>query len=60
MLTREEIKRIALANGFKLKKQPDGSLDLNPYVYECAEALLATKKFTSNLEERDIDIDDGC
>lgn len=33
MLDKETIKQIALDNGFKLKEQPDGSLDLNPYVY---------------------------
>lgn len=33
MLNKETIKQIALENGFKLKEQPDGSLDLNPYVY---------------------------
>ena len=37
---KEKIKQIALANGFKLKEQPDGSMDLNPYVYDFAEALL--------------------
>lgn len=37
---KEKIKQIALANGFKLKEQPDGSIDLNPYVYDFAEALL--------------------
>lgn len=36
---REQIKELALANGFKLKPQPDGSEDLNPYVYEFAAAL---------------------
>lgn len=38
---REQIKELALATGFKLKIQPDGSEDLNPYVYEFAEALAA-------------------
>jgi len=37
---REQIKAMALANGFKLKQQPDGSEDLNPYVYEFADALV--------------------
>ena len=37
----ETIKEIALANGFKLKKQPDGSDDLNPYVYEFAKVVAA-------------------
>lgn len=37
----QRIKEMALANGFKLKEQPDGSIDLNPYVYEFALALMA-------------------
>jgi hypothetical protein len=40
MIQREQIKELALANGFKLKQQPDGSEDLNPYVYEFADALV--------------------
>ncbi|WP_417534156.1 hypothetical protein [Marinobacterium stanieri] len=39
-MKREEIKELALARGFKLKPQPDGSEDLNPYVYEFAQALI--------------------
>lgn len=38
-MTPEQIKALALANGFKLKTQPDGKEDLNPYVYEFAAAL---------------------
>lgn len=38
------IERIALANGFKLKEQPDGSMALNPYVFEFARALLESSK----------------
>jgi hypothetical protein len=38
---REQVKELVLANGFKLKTQPHGSEDLNPYVYEFAEALMA-------------------
>lgn len=37
----DRVKELALANGFKLKQQPDGSEDLNPYVYDFARALLA-------------------
>jgi hypothetical protein len=40
-ISNEEIKALALANGFKLKEQPDGTHELNPYVYEFARALLA-------------------
>lgn len=36
----EEIKKTALENGFKLKEQPNGSTDLNPYVYDFAINLV--------------------
>lgn len=45
MLTKAQIREIALANGFKLKKQmPSGEEDLNPYVYEFAYELLNRKE----------------
>ena len=44
-MTNEQIKDIALANGFKLKEQPNGEMDLNPYVYEFARALSPSKVF---------------
>lgn len=37
---KEKIRELALANGFKLKLQADGTMDLNPYVYDFAEALI--------------------
>lgn len=39
-MNNEQIKKIALDNGFKLKEQPDGSIDLNPYVYEFSRKLM--------------------
>ncbi len=36
---RADVKKLALDNGFKLKDQGDGVMDLNPYVYSFAEAL---------------------
>lgn len=36
------IKDLALANGFKLKRQPCGEMDLNPYVYKFSSALIAS------------------
>jgi hypothetical protein len=33
------MKALALAHGFTLRTQPDGSADLNPYVYTFAGAL---------------------
>ena len=37
-----DIRAIALDCGFKLKPQPDGLEDLNPYVYKFARELLST------------------
>jgi hypothetical protein len=42
-ITNEQIQELALDNGFKLKEQPNGTLELNPYVYEFARALLNFK-----------------
>ena len=36
----QKIKEIALANGFSLKQQASGNMDLHSYVYEFAEALI--------------------
>ena len=33
-MNKQQIKELALENGFNLKEQPDGTLDLNPYVYD--------------------------
>lgn len=35
----QEIKELALANGFKLKEQASGNMDLNAYVYDFANAI---------------------
>ena len=51
-MNKATIKRIALANGFKLKKQPGGEMDLNPYVYDFARALIANG---NSLTSADID-----
>ena len=37
---KERVRELALQYGFKLKEQPDGTEDLNPYVYEFAYALI--------------------
>jgi len=39
-VTNDQIKEIALKSGFKLKEQSDGSMDLNPYVYDFARSLI--------------------
>ena len=38
-VTNDQIKELALAYGFKLKEQPNGEMDLNPYVYDFARAI---------------------
>lgn len=35
----QKIKELALANGFKLKEQASGNVDLNVYVYDFANAI---------------------
>ena len=51
-MTNDQIKEIALASGFKLKEQPDGTQDLNPYVYEFSRALITeqNKKIFSDIQ----------
>lgn len=44
MIDCEKVKKLALENGFKLKEQASGNLDLNSYVYDFAEALLKDKQ----------------
>ncbi|WLF84801.1 DUF551 domain-containing protein [Moraxella sp. ZY210820] len=41
MLSKETIKDFALANGFKLKEQTNGEMDLNPYVYDTINKAIA-------------------
>lgn len=53
----QKIQEIALANGFKLKPQPDGTMALNPYVFDFARALLFGAKlppYPESGELRDI------
>ena len=40
----QKIKELALANGFKLKEQADGSMDLNAYVYDFANPIVTGKQ----------------
>lgn len=35
----KKVKELALANGFKLKEQASGNMDLNAYVYDFANAI---------------------
>ncbi|KRS22852.1 hypothetical protein AAY72_01715 [Alishewanella sp. WH16-1] len=52
-MNKETIKELALANGFKLKEQPDGTMDLNPYAFEFAAALerVATAELKVQVEQ---------
>lgn len=43
-MTKYEIKALAIRCGFKLREQPDGTLDLNPYVYDFANRLIAAER----------------
>ena len=40
IIAKQYIKDVALECGFKLKEQPNGELDLNPYVYTFADKLI--------------------
>ena len=39
-MNKQDVKKLALECGFKLKEQPDGSMDLNHCVYKFAEELV--------------------
>lgn len=38
-MNKQKVKQLALANGFKLKEQADGSMDLDAYVYDFANTV---------------------
>ena len=50
MIEKSRIKAIALSGGFKLKEQPNGEIDLNPYVYEFAKLLELAVLYDRNRE----------
>ena len=50
MIEKSRIKAIALSSGFKLKEQPNGEMDLNPYVYEFAKLLELAVLYDRNRE----------
>ncbi|QCR38779.1 hypothetical protein [Nissabacter sp. SGAir0207] len=39
-MNKQDIKAMLLAHGLKPTQQPDGSMDLHPYLYRFVEALL--------------------
>lgn len=43
-MTKDEVTRIALECGFKLREQAPGRMDLNPYVYDFANRLIAAER----------------
>ena len=49
VLSKEEVTKLAIANGFKLKTQPDGTEGLNPYVFDFAAALIEQHKHNPEL-----------
>lgn len=46
----QKIKELALANGFSLKEQASGNMDLHSYVYEFANAIEQAAKAQAVLE----------
>ncbi len=50
MIEKSRIKAMALSSGFKLKEQPNGEMDLNPYVYEFAKLLELAVLYDRNKE----------
>ena len=50
MMEKSRIKAMALSSGFKLKEQPSGEMDLNPYVYEFAKLLELAVLYDRNRE----------
>lgn len=46
----QKIQEIALANGFSLKEQASGNMDLHSYVYEFAQALIAEAQKVTELK----------
>lgn len=43
-MTNDEIRDLALSHGFTLRSQPDGAMDLNPYVYAFARTLIEKER----------------
>ena len=50
----QKIKELALANGFKLKEQASGNMDLNAYVYDFANAIEQAAKAQAVQEDFDL------
>ena len=50
----QKIKELALANGFKLKEQASGNMDLNAYVYDFANAVEQAAKAQAVPDQLDV------
>lgn len=59
-MNKERIKKMALGSGFKLKEQPNGEMDLNPYVYEFVDMVESAilHKYESERKDRWINTKD--
>lgn len=53
----QKIKELALANGFKLKEQASGNMDLNAYVYDFANAVEQETKAQAVPEWKDYTVE---
>ena len=49
MIEKSRIKAMALSSGFKLKEQPNGEMDLNPYVYSPPHRRLRKPKLGNKI-----------
>jgi predicted HicB family RNase H-like nuclease len=47
-MNKDQVRAIALQHGFELKAQADGAMDLHPYVYKFAQALMSEPKRKAN------------
>lgn len=57
-LNKEKIRELLLQVGYKLKEQTDGSLDLNPYVYDGVELILKHQDEILNVpNEKQLELD---
>lgn len=50
---KQQVRETALACGFKLKPQPDGSMDLDPYIYTFAEQLMCKVRVSCEIDNMD-------
>ncbi|QFP93532.1 hypothetical protein [Edwardsiella phage vB_EtaM_ET-ABTNL-9] len=59
-MDKERIKKMALGSGFKLKEQPNGEMDLNPYVYEFVDMVESaiSHKYKSERKDKWISVED--